>query len=429
MDRILVYPQELPRTADFLGSEKNTLYAVGYLAQSALGTGTCVIGLVGAQTTIPSLQITIGSGAIFSNQPVDATAYAGLGTDANTVVKQGILKAAQTLTLTAPTTSGYSQVYLVEAAYQDIDGGSTVLPYYNSSNPAAPYAGPGNAGTSNYTVRQGACVITLKAGTAAPTGSQTVPATDSGYVPLYTVTVANGQTGITTAQIIVASGAPFVPYNLNNLPTYFATASQGTTTQTYSTPGTYTFTPTRSGWHQVEVVGGGGGSGGCTGLTNNCGSSGGAGGRAIKWVNLTAGVGVTVTVGAAGAAGTGSPLVQPTAGGTSSFGAYVSATGGGAGQSPSGALPTVAGLGGAGVSGDVSYSGGNGGLYWSGTASLITAAPAATAAGNATSQPSSGTGAGYTGINPGDAGIPAVTSTGGSLNGGAGAPGRVIIHI
>ena len=218
MDRILVYPQELPRTADFLGSEKNTLYAVGYLAQSALGTGTCVIGLVGAQTTIPSLQITIGSGAIFSSQPVDATAYAGLGTDANTVVKQGILKAAQTLTLTAPTTSGYSQVYLVEAAYQDIDGGSTVLPYYNSSNPAAPYAGPGNGGTSNYTARQGACVITLKAGTAAPTGSQTVPATDSGYVPLYTVTLANGQTGITTAQIIVASGAPFVPYNLNNLP-------------------------------------------------------------------------------------------------------------------------------------------------------------------------------------------------------------------
>ena len=228
MDRLFAYAGAIPQDTDVLSTNKNMLYGLGHLIQAALGTGTSVVGLVGAQTAVPSLQITIGPGAIYAQETVDATAYGDLGTDANTLMKQGINKAAQTLTLTAPTTSGYSQVYLVEAAYQDIDGGATVLPYYNSSNPAAPYAGPNNAGTSNYTVRQGACVITLKAGTAAPTGSQTTPSTDSGYVPLYTITLANGQTAITTAQIVTATGAPFVPYNLNNLPFLKSQTDTGT---------------------------------------------------------------------------------------------------------------------------------------------------------------------------------------------------------
>ena len=229
VDRQFVYTGAIPQDTDLLNTNKNLLYGLGYLIQTTLGTITCATGLVAAQTSTPSLQITIGPGAIYAQETVDATAYGDLGTDANTVMKQGLLKAAQTLTLTAPTTSGYSQVYLVEAAYQDVDGGATVLPYYNSADPSAPYSGPANAGTSNYTVRQGSCIITLKAGTAAPTGSQTTPSTDSGYIPLYTITLANGQTAITTAQIITATGAPFVPYNLNNIPTYFVQKAPATT--------------------------------------------------------------------------------------------------------------------------------------------------------------------------------------------------------
>lgn len=217
MDRQFAYVGALPQNTDILSSEKNALYGLGYLAQVTLGTGTCVNGLVGAQSTVPDLHISIGSGAIYALTTVDATAYGDLGTDANTIVKQGLLKAPVTLTLTAPGTAGYSQVYLVEATYSDTDGGATVEPYYNSTPPYTPFAGPAGAGTSNYTVRQGLCTITLKAGTAAPTGSQTTPSTDAGYVPLYTITLANGQTSITTAQIVVAAGAPFVPYNLNSL--------------------------------------------------------------------------------------------------------------------------------------------------------------------------------------------------------------------
>ena len=220
MDRVFTYAGAIPQDTDILNTNKNVLYGLGYLVQAALGTGTSVVGLVGAQSAVPDLHITIGPGAIYSSQTVDASAYGDLGTDANTVMKQGILKAAQTLTLTPPGTSGYSQVYLVEATYSDTDGGATVLPYYNSSNPSAPYAGPANAGTSNFTARQGLCTIALKAGTAAPTGSQTTPSTDAGYLPLYTITLVNGQTAITNAQIIQVA-ASFVPYNLNNLPTYF----------------------------------------------------------------------------------------------------------------------------------------------------------------------------------------------------------------
>lgn len=240
MDRQFAYTGALPQNTDVLSTNKNMLYGLGYLAQATLGTGTSVTGLVGAQSTVPDLHISIGPGAIHSLQTVDATAYGDLGTDANTIVKQGLLKAAQTLTLTAPTTSGYSQVYLVEAAYQDVDGGATVLPYFNSSNPIAPYSGPDNAGTSNYTVRQGVCTITLNAGAAAPTGSQVTPSTDAGYVPLYTITLANGQTAITTAQIVLASGAPFISRNLGN------SALTGASIITYSTAGTLSFTDRKS---------------------------------------------------------------------------------------------------------------------------------------------------------------------------------------
>ena len=228
MDRPIVQPGMLLPDTILLAGWKNALYGLGHLAQAALGTGTCVVGLVGAQSTVPDLHISIGAGAIYSSQPVDATAYGSLGTDANTIVKQGILAAPTTLTLTAPVTSGYSQVYLVEACYSDTDGGAITEPYYNSASPSSPLNGPANSGASQYTTRQGVCTITLKAGTAAPTGSQTTPSTDAGYVPLYTITLANGQTAITNAQIVTASGAPFVLYNLNNLPFLKSQTDTGT---------------------------------------------------------------------------------------------------------------------------------------------------------------------------------------------------------
>ena len=218
MDRPLVQPGMILPDTILLAGWKNALYGLGHLAKATLGTSTCVSGLTIAATSPASLSVTIGDGSIYYFGQADATAYGSLGTDSNSLVKQGILAAPVTLTLSAPSTSGYSQVYLVEASYTDADGGATVEPYYNSANPSQPFSGPANSGTAQYTVRAGVLNVALKAGTAAPTGSQAAPAVDSGYVALYTITVANGQSTITSSNWSVSGTAPFVPLNLNQIP-------------------------------------------------------------------------------------------------------------------------------------------------------------------------------------------------------------------
>lgn len=112
----------------------------------------------------------------------------------------------------------------------------------------------------------------------------------------------------------------------------------------YSEAGAFTFTVPpvfRSGRRQpvVTLIGGGGGGGNSTGTgTGQAGSGGGGGGVSKKRIDLAGVSTVTVTVGAGGAA--------QVAGGTSSFGTYLSATGGNA-AGPS------RGSAGAGVGGDL----------------------------------------------------------------------------
>lgn len=208
----------LPDTI-LLAGWKDALYGVGHLAQAVLGLPTAVAGLSIAATSPASLSVTIGAGSIYYASQVDSSAYGSLGADVNTVVKQGINPAPVTLAITPPAVSGYSQTYLIEAAYQDVDGGATVEPYYNSANPLIPFSGPANSGTQQYTVRTGLCAIALKPGTAAPSGSQSTPVADTGYVALYYVTVTNGQTTITSPNFSVVPGAPFVSLPLPQVPT------------------------------------------------------------------------------------------------------------------------------------------------------------------------------------------------------------------
>jgi hypothetical protein len=211
MDRLIQYTGAIPRVLDILLSNKNAMLADSFLARAVLGGATWVHGLGIAPTSPASLQVTIGAGSIYALDTVDATAYGDLGTDSHVVLKQGILADPVTLTITPPSTAGYSQVFLVQAILQNADSGSTVLSYYNASNPAVPYAGPANSGTSQNTLRQAKCTIALKAGAAAATGSQTTPSPDAGYTGLYAITVANGQTSITSANWATLATAPFFP--------------------------------------------------------------------------------------------------------------------------------------------------------------------------------------------------------------------------
>lgn len=111
----------------------------------------------------------------------------------------------------------------------------------------------------------------------------------------------------------------------------------------------------------VEVIGagGGGGSGDSTAAGQmSCASGGGAGGYARKLIDVSAISSETITIGAGGGGSAGN---NGTAGGTSSFGAHCSATGGSGGigsTSSTGGRIANGVSGGTGVSGDINATGG-----------------------------------------------------------------------
>lgn len=348
MNRLIVYPGAIPLDTDPLNAQKYAYYGQGWLAQSAIGTSVAVVGLTIAPTSPASLQVTVAPGAIFTRATVDASAYGSLGTDSNQIVKQGIAPATQTLTLTAPATTGYSINYLVQVALSEVDDTPVTLPYYNASNPSVAWNGPNNTGDAQNTRRYDECVVSLKAGTAAATGSQTTPSPDAGYTGIYVVTVANGQTQITSGDISQLSTAPY----FLTLPEISQILNSGVThgTTIYDTAGSYTYTVPNGVFRiYAEVYGAGGGGGVYTpGVSGSEGEGGGGGGSAEGWISVTPGDTISVVV---GAAGVGNTSGTATNGGTSSFGS-LSATGGAGGN-----VNGTPGSGGAGTGGEINLSG------------------------------------------------------------------------
>ncbi|WP_288427373.1 phage tail protein [uncultured Pantoea sp.] len=212
MDRQIVYAGAIPLETDLLNTNKYTMIGLAKLASAIMGASTYVRGLTCSPNSPPSMVISVSPGEIYSLQNVDGTAYSSLAADTtHSILKQGLLMDAQSFTLTAPSTSGYSVNYLIQATYTDTDSGATVLPYYNASNPSVAWSGPNNSGTAQNTVRSGVCTVSLKAGVAATTGTQTTPSPDSGYIGLYVITVAQGATTVTAGNISVYANAPFLP--------------------------------------------------------------------------------------------------------------------------------------------------------------------------------------------------------------------------
>jgi hypothetical protein len=133
---------------------------------------------------------------------------------------------------------------------------------------------------------------------------------------------------------------------------------------TNTTPGGVTWTkPAGLKAIKVTVVGGGGGAAtvpgvGPGGVVQYTRGGAGAGGAAIEYIPAPSIPGpVTVTV------GVGGPATAPTAGGTSSFGTFCSATGGSAGAAgtPTGEGSVRGGAGGAGSGGTINFTGQSGG--------------------------------------------------------------------
>jgi hypothetical protein len=196
--------------------------------------------------------------------------------------------------------------------------------------------------------------------------------------------------------------------------------------EAFSSPGVSSFTvPAWVTTVDVEVWGGGGGSGGTLGAGSGSGG-GAAGGYAVKRITgLLPGAVITVTVGAGGVAGNSTPT-NGTAGGTSSFGMYVSASGGNGGTGANGAVASLPVTGGGGSGGDVNIQGGSPSEPFALSAGIIYAANGGAAAGVPGSMAgwSSSIQVGTDGAAPGGGAVGAVN---GGV-GGNGAAGAVIVR-
>lgn len=211
MDRVINYPGSIPRSVDLLQTNRNVLTALGMIAQEMFGTGTIASGFACTPTSPAGLTALVAPGRLYSQQATDPLQYSSLPADTtDLIIKQGIVNTSTILSCPAPSTSGQSINYLIEAAFQEIDANPVVLPYYNAANPSQPFSGPNNSGNANYTSRQDTVLLQAKAGTPATTGSQITPAPDIGYVGLWVVTVAYGQTTITAGNISQYPGAPLL---------------------------------------------------------------------------------------------------------------------------------------------------------------------------------------------------------------------------
>jgi hypothetical protein len=420
MDRNIVYPGSIPLDTDLLSVNRNAMIALGYLAQAILGASPAVDGLACTPTIPPSMTVVVGPGAISGLSVIDALPYGSLPADAaDPLLKMGINIEPTSFTLTTPTSSGQSANYLIEAAFQESDVNPVVLPYYNAASPSQPYSGPTNSGTAQNTLRTQTVQLQMKAGTPAATGTQLTPPVDNGWIGLYVITVAYGQTGVSAANIATLPTAPFMSWKLPQLRPGF-----GSGVQSFTQSGTF-IVPAGVTQAEVEVWGGGSGSfASISGAPTYGGSGGGSGGGYARKriTGLTPGQSIAVVVGAGGAGGS----VQggaATAGGTSSFGAFVSATGGGLNYLATTSSPQLGATpAGVGVGGDVNLAGSAGQSASLNMGGMGGAAPMG-------GSQNSGT-AGVPGISPGGGASGAGTGTSGTspYAGAAGASGLVMVR-
>jgi hypothetical protein len=409
MDRQIVYPGSIPLDTDILSIQRNMMVALGYLAQATLGSTSVADGLVCTATNPPSMQIVVGPGSVTQFMTVDSTAFGSLAADnSDPLVKLGVNTGSTTFTLSAPTLSGYSINYLIEASLSESDTTPVVLPYYNAANPSQPYSGPNNSGVAQNTQRIQRVSLQLKPGVPAPTGSQVTPPVDTGWLPLYAVAVSTGMTQITQQQIVPVPTSPMINFKLPQLTPGFSRMLSFSSSTIFMVPqGIATM--------RIRLVGGGGGGAG--GNASSGGGGGGAGGYAEGIFPVITGANYAITIGAGGpgigATGTAG------SGGTTSFGSLISATGGLGGDSLT--PDCYGGQGGQGYGGSLAITGG-----WGGDGSNAVASFAGTGGGSYFGGGGrGGYGLGRNGTAPGSGGGGCYGASG---NGGNGAPGVVILE-
>ena len=222
------YPAEQVQSSVLMQQEQDASRSLFQFIQDALGgTNAAFTGL--AATPGTGLTVAIGDGALYQYSELDPTAWSTLPADTNEWMLQGLLRSSTTLSgFAAPGTSGDSIDYLIEAQIQVTDTTAVNLPFTNGANP------PTTVYESKSPSRQNVIAFQVVAGTAAATGSQVAPSPTTGWVPLWLVTVAYGESQIVSGNITLAANAPqftgFVHSNPNGeTPVYLSspTAQSG----------------------------------------------------------------------------------------------------------------------------------------------------------------------------------------------------------
>lgn len=416
MDRQIVYPGSIPLDTDLLTVQRNVMTALGALSQATLGFGPVVEGLSCSPTSPAGLAVIVGPGSLTLTTAVDGAAFGTLPSVPGTpLVKTGINLDPILLAIAPPQTAGKAIAYLVQARFVESDAAPLVLPYYNAANPTQPYSGPSNSGAAQATRRVQSVQVQAKPGVAVANGFQSPPAPDDGWIGLWTVTVANGQSQIAASDITRVLTCPVIPFKLPELAPGFSRM------QVFTTPGVWTV-PAGVVRVKIRLVGGGGGGGGGDAAVS--GGGGGAGGYAEGVVPVVPGSAISVAVGRGGTpseAPSGTASINAGDGGTSSFGSFMSANGGHGGTVGTATDPNFGGgLGGTAVGGTLCLVGGDGtdgNLH-----SLFAGNGGASAFGGGGR---GGIGTGYNGRAPGSGGGGCYQTAG---LGGIGAPGIVIIE-
>lgn len=211
MDRVSVYRNQQPYEQDVLEGQQFAMEAFGLMLLDFIGDTTQIGGFECIPTAPASLAVEVGPGRIYKRQPLEATDWAefdgtgGLPADtdaAHEIIKQGIMRDAETFATPAPVTIGHSIKYLIEVEFAEEDDPAETVAFYNVSNPGVALTQE----VSRHRRLKATAYIQASASSATPT----VPAATAGRVPVWVVTVAYGDTTVTAPDIAEHDDAPFV---------------------------------------------------------------------------------------------------------------------------------------------------------------------------------------------------------------------------
>lgn len=211
MDRPTNYSQQIIRLFDIMHLQRDVLKGFSRLCEDLFGgTNTLLFGLEGTEKSIPSLTINIAKGRIYQLRDTDETDWGALSADSYQILQQGHTEALEVTLNTDGLSPGESKWALIEAKFlqaSEIRSGDPtngVLAYWNAADPTTPLQGPLGSGGQQNTLRRGGISIQVSYGAPATTGSEAPPPVSSGFAPLYLINLQQGQTTITTGQILKA---------------------------------------------------------------------------------------------------------------------------------------------------------------------------------------------------------------------------------